>query len=57
MQRLLRTLPPAARSAVDTRNIRLSPQTPALIAEGAKMQYDAEQGPKGPQATNVIAQS
>ncbi len=32
--RLLRTLPPAAQAAVDTRNIRLSPTTPALIAEG-----------------------
>lgn len=23
------------------------------LAEGAKVQFDAEQGPKGPQATNV----
>jgi CspA family cold shock protein len=25
------------------------------LAEGAKVQYDAEQGPKGPQAVNVQA--
>ncbi len=24
------------------------------LAEGAKVQFDAEQGPKGPQATNVV---
>jgi CspA family cold shock protein len=25
------------------------------LAEGAKVSYDAEQGPKGPAATNVLA--
>jgi CspA family cold shock protein len=27
------------------------------LAEGAKVEFDSEQGPKGPQAVNVSAQS